>query len=904
MMNYLTERRLLARRAATALLPLVLVVGAVLLAVGVRTQAGPTHLAAATPEPDAVLKQQCIDGAAVGTGNDGLASDCALLLEARDPLRGTATLNWSADTAIASWTGITVMGTPSRVAVVDVSDMGLDGVIPAALGGLTKLGTLALGDNELTGEIPGELGALSELVSLTLSDNSLEGSLPESLLSLSNLGTLDAAENALTGTIPAGLFGLASLSYVDLSDNQLTGSIPPVPEGRANMTGVALDGNQLDGSIPVGLTGISLDLLWLSSNSLTGCIPQGLQDIQFHDLGDLGLPDCTTATTYTLTTSAGPNGSIDPPPGTYRFLDGTAVTVTATADYGHRRSWSGACSGRAETCTVTMDADKTASVTFSQIRHTLLVKQTGDGGTLTPRGRFWYDFGTEVTVTARWNEATHDWSGWGGQACAGVTGSVCVVTMDADKRTGVEFTALPADRCATPDAADCIRAVYIGAPGDYTQVPDIPADKLLTPYSDGRYYVERGQQYTVVTAAPLPEDYTRFWLQRRPMEFGTPSPVHTSQLIRPIGTTYTFTVSEDPDAPTLFRFDLTAARPFVRPRPDGKPELGDVVATTEFSVETTTISYSTYDTTGAAATAGSYAFLSDPADTTTAVTTYEALRDGTATGLVINESDSHGASHANLLDSVEVGDLFESHQQDDCWTGYRVTAVMPDPTGAVPRKLLTIEPYAYAYTGCSGQIRTSAAIAHVWGAPPVRGGSSLTFPVMHGPFQVVPAGWTGAIDHGEWRDPPAYSYDSPVETRTASDAEQLPYWRDLPGWTLVIAHSGGEDDPLYGYCAEFDRDTSDSVVICGGFATRMNAPAESVQIDGSIVEVRVLNGYLAALNYTPPGTGSTRLDPTVIIIYDDDSGATYEMRGHSYSLRGANIDALIDVARLLFPEQQ
>ena len=65
---------------------------------------------------------------------------------------------------------------------------------------------------------------------------------------------------------------------------------------------------------------------------------------------------------------------------------------------------------------------------------------------------------------------------------------------------------------------------------------------------------------------------------------GPSDPVSASQLIQPVGTTYTFTVTTDPGAPTLITFDLKEARPFVRPRPDGKPEIGDTVVTTTFSV--------------------------------------------------------------------------------------------------------------------------------------------------------------------------------------------------------------------------------------------------------------------------------------------------------------------------------
>ena len=142
------------------------------------------------------------------------------------------------------------------------------------------------------------------------------------------------------------------------------------------------------------------------------------------------------------------------------------------------------------------------------------------------------------------------------------------------------FTPLPADRCPEPTAANCLRAVYVGAPDDYAQVQDIPDSVLIQPDDDGRYTVERGQQITVVTAAPLPTGYTRFYLQRRPQE-GV-APTSYERLIPPVGTTYTFTVTTDERGASPISFDLTAARPRPLPRPGQKPELGNVVVTTEF----------------------------------------------------------------------------------------------------------------------------------------------------------------------------------------------------------------------------------------------------------------------------------------------------------------------------------
>ena len=71
---------------------------------------------------------------------------------------------------------------------------------------------------------------------------------------------------------------------------------------------------------------------------------------------------------YTLTTTAGGNGSIDPAPGRHAYDSGTSVTLTATPDAGYQvAAWEGACSAvvaPATTCALTMDADQTAGVTF------------------------------------------------------------------------------------------------------------------------------------------------------------------------------------------------------------------------------------------------------------------------------------------------------------------------------------------------------------------------------------------------------------------------------------------------------------------------------------------------------------------------------------------------------------
>ena len=164
------------------------------------------------------------------------------------------------------------------------------------------------------------------------------------------------------------------------------------------------------------------------------------------------------------------------------------------------------------------------------------------------------------------------WVGAGVAALAGVVVVVValvalegIVEGDGEPRAGVApppTTSTPAapppapGSCATPTDPTCIHAVYIGAPGDYAQVVDIPAAMRLNAGPGGTYRVDAGLEVTVVTAARLPG-----------------------------GTTYTFTVSDKAQVDTTITYDLKAARPFSRPPSSGKPEIGATVVETEFEVK-------------------------------------------------------------------------------------------------------------------------------------------------------------------------------------------------------------------------------------------------------------------------------------------------------------------------------
>ena len=248
----------------------------------------------------------CVTGGAVSdAANTGLVSDCEALLEARDTLAGTGSLNWSDDIPITEWDGIrlggkypSLEGTPARVTRLYLHGSGLNGTIPGAFGGVTELKWLYLHRNSLTGEIPAGLNSLSKLQWLYLYDNeltgisgdfgagmtglrrlfahrnALAGNIPAQLGSIPNLDWLTLYRNRLSGEIPSELGGLKKLRRLYIHENELTGVIPAELGEMASLTHILVHRNGLSGEMPVELGGLS-NLVWLSvyDNELTGTIP-------------------------------------------------------------------------------------------------------------------------------------------------------------------------------------------------------------------------------------------------------------------------------------------------------------------------------------------------------------------------------------------------------------------------------------------------------------------------------------------------------------------------------------------------------------------------------------------------------------------------------------------------------
>ena len=226
-----------------------------------------------------VEQASCSNGTAVASPSDnaGLVKDCLTLLALRDSLEGTVVLNWSSNVAIGNWKGVGVAGTPRRVQSLSLSDLDLDGTVPAGLGDLAHLRRLDMSENELTGGVPTSLGKLSGLELLELSENGLTGVIPSDLGGLTSLGRLSLGQNGLTGSIPPSLGRLSNLYSLSVDDNDLSGSIPGTLGSLSRLLYLSLGGNDLTGTIPSELGSLtSLQYLYLDTNDLTGGIPTQL----------------------------------------------------------------------------------------------------------------------------------------------------------------------------------------------------------------------------------------------------------------------------------------------------------------------------------------------------------------------------------------------------------------------------------------------------------------------------------------------------------------------------------------------------------------------------------------------------------------------------------------------------
>ena len=148
--------------------------------------------------------------------------------------------------------------------------------------------------------------------------------------------------------------------------------------------------------------------------------------------------------------SAVPAGVDCGPDCSARYLDGTIVTLTAVADTDSSfTGWGGACSGTEATVTVTLDASKTCTATFTAETYVLTIQRAGDGAedsqvTSVPTG---INCGTTCSAAYAWGTNVYlvpsaadgyEFAYWQGEGCA--TGTV---SMTGARTCTAVFQELP-----------------------------------------------------------------------------------------------------------------------------------------------------------------------------------------------------------------------------------------------------------------------------------------------------------------------------------------------------------------------------------------------------------------------------------------------------------------------------
>src|SRR5262249_30099188 len=145
-----------------------------------------------------------------------------------------------------------------------------------------------------------------------------------------------------------------------------------------------------------------------------------------------------TINSYTLAVTTVGSGTVAKSPNQPSYTHGSTVALTATPATGWSfTGWSGDAAGSANPLTVTMDANKAITATFTINSYTLAATTVGSGTVPKTPNQPSYPHGSSVALTA--TPAT-GWSftGWSGDAAG--TANPLTVTMDANKAITATFT--------------------------------------------------------------------------------------------------------------------------------------------------------------------------------------------------------------------------------------------------------------------------------------------------------------------------------------------------------------------------------------------------------------------------------------------------------------------------------
>ena len=145
-----------------------------------------------------------------------------------------------------------------------------------------------------------------------------------------------------------------------------------------------------------------------------------------------------TQNQYALTVSTVGSGSVLRVRAQTSYTSGTVVTLTASPSAGYTfTGWSGDLTGSVNPATITMNAAKTVTATFTAIEYTFTVSTSGSGSVAKSPSKTTYHYGDVVQLTAT------PITGWTFSAWSGdVTGSAnpASMTVNGNKAVTATFT--------------------------------------------------------------------------------------------------------------------------------------------------------------------------------------------------------------------------------------------------------------------------------------------------------------------------------------------------------------------------------------------------------------------------------------------------------------------------------
>ncbi|KAG8494967.1 hypothetical protein CXB51_012388 [Gossypium anomalum] len=171
-----------------------------------------------------------------------------------------------------NWFGITC--NEGHVTAITLNGLGLVGNFSfPVIVGLKLLRNLSISSNQLTGTIS-NIGSIRSLQFLDLSVNAFHGVIPSGIANLKDLVLLNLSSNSFDGTFPSGFSNLKRLKYLDLRSNVFSGDIMKLLSQLQSVVHMDLSSNQLSGSLDLGLGTShfisSIQYLNISQNLLVG----------------------------------------------------------------------------------------------------------------------------------------------------------------------------------------------------------------------------------------------------------------------------------------------------------------------------------------------------------------------------------------------------------------------------------------------------------------------------------------------------------------------------------------------------------------------------------------------------------------------------------------------------------